>query len=321
MRLHTRISKFGAQHSLLIKGAQERAIMDAQKEQAIKLLAHGMNAEAVAAKVGTTSRSLRRWKNDPEFAAELSDAFGDVKDNILFHVHPIIHNAQLHADEALIRNKELLRSDNSVVANRACTQASNSAIKWIKLFMALEHAANARQLAAAAREIARATVAQASNLHDAEAESCGTGSPAVGCPCASEGDNGQTAASESVTSEAKSAEADASTTRMPSRSASAHGQPIPITIGTRATPVETGQNRTPPESPIPAQPEAQPTVAPESATPPAVSAPDTKPDTVAQASSVQASETAPAGSRRDEKSAWKGKSPNHVPFYRKFQRR
>ena len=263
--------------------------MDAQKEQAIKLLAHGMNAEAVAAKVGTTSRSLRRWKNDPEFAAELSDAIGDVKDNILFHVNPIIHNAQLHADEALIRNKELLKSDNSVIANRACNQASNNAIKWIKLFMALEHAANTRQLAAATRAI----VVRASSLPVPESESDselpgGTGLRARTSPSPSPepGPGPGSGPGDEVTSV--------------------------------KNPSESGQNRTQPGTPIPAQPEAAQPVAPESAPPPSVSAPDTN---VAQASSLQASVASPAGSRRGDKGAWKGKNPNHVPFYKKFQRR
>ena len=45
---------------------------DLQKEQAIDLLAKGdMNYESIATTVGVTAMTLRRWRRDPEFAAEV----------------------------------------------------------------------------------------------------------------------------------------------------------------------------------------------------------------------------------------------------------
>jgi hypothetical protein len=155
--------------------AQEgESTLDAQKLQTIELLARGMKAEAVAAKVGSTSRTIRRWKRDPDFAAELRDATGDIRDHVLFNVNPVISRMQDQVDQALNRNKELLDSENSIVANRACGQASTNAIKWIKLFMALERAESGRQVAAATAAIARAAVAtapQASSLQAPDTDS------------------------------------------------------------------------------------------------------------------------------------------------------
>ena len=45
--------------------------LDPRQIQAIDLLVQGLNMEQTAQKIGVSSRTIRRWKQEAEFAGEL----------------------------------------------------------------------------------------------------------------------------------------------------------------------------------------------------------------------------------------------------------
>ena len=249
--------------------------LGAQRLQAVELLAGGMNMRAAAAKLKVSERSLRRWKNEPEFANELHASIREVLDEIKLKVNPLILRAEKQAKRIFKINDELLESTDYRIVSKACNSASVNAIRWIKLLLVLEKARTASDLAAVVQKLERAgdPVPQASSLHDPDTHSASepvTAASVSPAPSSERGPGGEVAPE-----------------RAPVSVAAAASAPCPNPKSANETSVsnvsESGQKRTS-EKPAPSvQPQAAPSVKPSAPAPKPMSAPGI----VVQASSLR----------------------------------
>ena len=127
--------------------------LDPRQVQAIDLLVQGWTMEAAAQKIGVSARSIRRWKQDAEFAGELREAIGEVLDNAQLRINPLILRAERQANRSFRINDELLESTDYNVVSKACNHASNNAIKWIKLLLVLRKAEATQNLTGLAKSL------------------------------------------------------------------------------------------------------------------------------------------------------------------------
>src|SRR5471030_1643703 len=132
------MSTQGNQYAINAKDVEDT--LDPRQIQAIDLLVQGCTMVAVAKKIGVSARTIRRWKQDAEFAGELREAIGEVLDCAQLRINPIILRAERQANRCLKINDEMLDSTDYRLVSRACNQASNNAIKWIKLLFVLRKA-------------------------------------------------------------------------------------------------------------------------------------------------------------------------------------
>ena len=107
--------------------------MEPRQEKAIELLASGLTVKKVAAAIGVDERTIRRWKQEPEFALELLDALHETIDDSSRRVQPTISRAQTATNAVFDRLTELTQSDDFKIADRACRTLLNYGFKWATL--------------------------------------------------------------------------------------------------------------------------------------------------------------------------------------------
>ena len=130
--------------------------MNTQQELVIELLARGVTAKETAAQTSASPRSIRRWKKEPEFAAELRAAVTEYRDNLIFSMDAVVRRARAEEKLAFDRTRELMHGDSAVDANRACNLAHNTALKWMKFIVRLSEAETSRDIGAMTSALAKA---------------------------------------------------------------------------------------------------------------------------------------------------------------------
>ncbi len=94
--------------------------------EAIRLLAAGTPREEIAAQLGTSPRSLRRWAKDPAFQAALADARSKVLDRVVEEVQ----GASLRAVQVL---RGALEDESPTIRVRAADRLLSHATKLTEL--------------------------------------------------------------------------------------------------------------------------------------------------------------------------------------------
>ena len=107
--------------------------LEPRHEKAIELLACGVTVRKVAVACDVDERTVRRWKQDPEFALELLDALHESLDDNSRRVQPTVARAQSATDAVFARLTDLVEDDNPKIADRACRTLLSYGFKWATL--------------------------------------------------------------------------------------------------------------------------------------------------------------------------------------------
>ena len=107
--------------------------MEPRHEKTIELLAHGVSVKKIAAEIGVDERTIRRWKQEPEFALELLEALHDSIDDTSRRVQPTIACAQNATNAVFERLTELAHDPDFKIADRACRTLLSYGFKWATL--------------------------------------------------------------------------------------------------------------------------------------------------------------------------------------------
>jgi hypothetical protein len=276
--------------------------LEARQLEAIGLLAKGVKMKEVAQQIGVSARSLRRWKQAPEFKEEYRDAIGDISDDMRRKIVPLIDKIQREAEFAFDRNHQLMASTNLNAVTRGLNIASNHAIKWIKLDLAMEQASNGRQLAAV--------------LNKLEKMGCGNPEPAIAQPVVAQ-------ASSLRESEPVREHAPSNSPEGPDPSSETRREDAGMTASGRqdTDSAESGQKRTSENPPDASQPQSVEIIKAACHPTQPVSAP--APETHASGREQPAKNgiaSTPEAPLPAKSQTWSGKGSGHVPFYKNIGR-
>lgn len=116
------------------------------KTQAVLLLARGMSTDKVGEEIGMSGRTVRRWREDPEFEARVQDAARELLGEAVAALGAAARDAveTLHA---------ALRDENAAVRVRAASVLL-SALPAVSEYAALEHRLAALEAALNGRDAA-----------------------------------------------------------------------------------------------------------------------------------------------------------------------
>jgi transposase-like protein len=92
--------------------------VDPNKLRAIDLIVQGLNVEEIAKQLNISSRTLRYWKHDKDFATELKKRFSHVRDELDAAFNPILKRIQALANELLDGVAAFMRSSDVKLQER-----------------------------------------------------------------------------------------------------------------------------------------------------------------------------------------------------------
>jgi hypothetical protein len=103
--------------------------VDPNKLRAIELIVQGLSMEEVARQLRISSRTLRYWKYDKEFATELKKRFNHVRDEMDAAFNPILKRIQAMAHELLDGVGAFMRSSDAKLQERGM-RLQLQLLKW-----------------------------------------------------------------------------------------------------------------------------------------------------------------------------------------------
>jgi len=106
--------------------------------QCIDLLIAGHSMEAAARKLNVSSRTIRRWKKEPEFAEELSENLNDLRDHLGCLSLASARQSHEKVQAAFDAVTPLLKDTDPNVVIRAAKAMTEMSVKMQKLLMAAE---------------------------------------------------------------------------------------------------------------------------------------------------------------------------------------
>ena len=107
--------------------------------QCIDLLVLGHSLENAARKLNISSRTIRRWKKEAEFATELREAIGDLREQIGCLTLATARQSAQYASAAFTAMLPLLEDKDPLVVMRAANVVTTMSLKMTKLMTVLEN--------------------------------------------------------------------------------------------------------------------------------------------------------------------------------------
>jgi hypothetical protein len=107
--------------------------MTSDQLQAVGLLVSGLSSEEVAKKVGVCSRTLRRWKKDPEFAEELRDVFDNFSADMKARALIMVNKSMYMTHKSFNALNELLDDGHAANRLRASNTLLNAGLRWTRV--------------------------------------------------------------------------------------------------------------------------------------------------------------------------------------------
>jgi hypothetical protein len=122
----TRHSTLAIRHSI-------GGFMTSDQLQAIGLLVSGLSSEQTAKKIGVCSRTLRRWKKEPEFAEELRELLEDIDTSVRASTLNLVRKSHQLTNKSYLALNEMLDDANASVRLRASNTLINASLKWARV--------------------------------------------------------------------------------------------------------------------------------------------------------------------------------------------
>ena len=101
--------------------------------QAIGLLVSGFSCEETARRVGVCSRTLRRWKKDPEFAEELRDVYNEFSDDMKSRALNMVNRSMNMTQKSFDALDELLEGGVPAQILRASNTLISASLRWTRV--------------------------------------------------------------------------------------------------------------------------------------------------------------------------------------------